>query len=618
VARLFERTEGDLLAFLPGAPEIRRVGARLAGTLRGTVDVLPLHGTLSLEEQRRVIAPRPGSGRRRAILSTSIAETSLTVPGVRTVADSGWARVSRLHPATGLDRLLTERITTSGAEQRRGRAGRLGPGLCVRFWSPTERLVDRPEPEIRTADLTGLVLECAIWGIRDPQGLRWLNEPSPAGWRQAWEVLSMLGLVAPGAPTALGRKVATLGLAPRLGALVLAADGLGRAGIAAACAAILEERDGSRIARDPDLRLRLEMIRSGSGGTDAWHRSIGVESARILRRLGPARETGWQPSHEETVGKLLCRAFPDRLARRAPDGSYRLVTGRTARFPGLGPGTGVRAPSRAATPWIVALDADPGETTGLIRLAAPVDEAAAAEALSGAAEETLEVSWEGLVPRGALVRRAGRLVLSERRAPLEPAAIERSFTELLRTRGVEVLPWNVASRRLLSRVRFLARARPESGLGDLSDDGLAASATEWLVPMLRLSGGQVLSPGALHAAVTGLARRAGAGLLGTVPESMVLPSGRSCPIDYDSGEPVVEARIQEVFGLGESPRICGVAVTFRLLSPARRPLQITRDLASFWGTTYAEVRKEMRGRYPKHYWPDNPLEAEPTSGVRPR
>jgi ATP-dependent helicase HrpB len=264
------------------------------------------------------------------------------------------------------------------------------------------------------------------------------------------------------------------------------------------------------------------------------------------------------------------------------------------------------------------LDADPGETEGAIRLAVPVDEKEAAEALARTAAETLECRWEGLVPRGVMVRRAGRLVLTERPASVPGDVILGSFKELLRSRGLEVLPWSAASRRLLERARFYARAYPERGLGDMSDAGLAERAEQWLGSVLRLTGGQVLSAGSLQSALRRLLGNAGSRLEAEVPESIRLPAGRSAVVDYTSGEPAVEARIQEVFGLAESPRICGIAVTFSLLSPARRPLQITRDLASFWRSTYAEVRGEMRGRYPKHYWPEDPLQAEPTSQVRPR
>jgi ATP-dependent helicase HrpB len=634
-ARLFGETEGDLLAFLPGAGEIRRAGVRLGGLLAGRAEVLPLHGTMRLEEQQRVIGrPTGGAGGRadpvprRVILATSLAETSLTVPGIRTVADAGWARLTRFHPATGLDRLVTERVSASSADQRRGRAGRLGPGLCVRFWAESEHLPPRPDPEILRSDLSGLVLECALWGAKKSADLQWLNPPPAASWSQAGEILRMLDLLEDSGPTDLGRSVARLGLAPRLGVLVIRGAARNARVLAAACAAILEERDGSDAGGDPDFRVRLEMIRTGRGGSDSWRRAVGQEIERILRRAGAAGgDSGWTEEQEDHVGNLLGYAFPDRIARREPDGSYRLVTGRVARFPGSGRGPAgqnrrnaaaqAAVSSRAAAPWITAPDADAGETSGIIRLAAPMDQEEAGRILALAAEESLEIRWEGLVPKGVLVRRAGRLSLSER--PARPAAqeISESFRAHLRRQGIGILPWNARARSLLARMRFYTRRRPESGLGDLSDQGLAARPGEWLEPYLKLAGGQVITPGTLAAALEAMLGADRGRFEAEVPEFVTLPTGGRRAIDYEGTEPAVEARIQEVFGLAESPRVCGVPLAFRLLSPARRPLQITSDLASFWRTTYADVRKEMRGRYPKHYWPENPLNAEPISGVRP-
>ncbi len=630
IARLFDETEGGILAFLPGAGEIRMVGARLSAALGRRAEVLPLHGTLRLEEQRRVIEPdglRPGTpsaspAPRRVILATSIAETSLTVPGITTVADAGWSRLSRLHPPTGLDRLVTERVSVSSAAQRRGRAGRLGPGLCVRFWPESERLLDRPDPEILRSELSGLVLECALWGARTPGELSWMDEPPAAGWAQAWESLRMLGLVDASGPTSLGRTVAGLGLAPRLGVLVTRGAARGEAVLAAACAAILQERDGSGIVRDPDFRLRLELIRTGRGGGESWRRTVETEMGRILRRHRPAEGAayGWTVAQEHGVGALLAPAFPDRLARREPDGSYRLVTGRAARFPSAGPGSGARvaAASRAAGPWVVALDADPGETSGAIRLASPVDRETVDAVLALAAEESMEIRWEGLVPRAFIVRRSGRLVLTERPGAASAQQAAESFRLLLSKKGLGILPWNRQSTRLLARMRIFARAYPDAGLGGLSEEELVAGSGVWLAPFLKLTGGQVLGSSGLLAALHAMLGSLKGRLQVEAPESIVLPTGGKRAVEYDGAEPAVEARIQEVFGLAESPRVCGMPLTFRLLSPSQRPLQITRDLASFWRTTYADVRKEMRGRYPKHYWPENPLEAEPTSRVRPR
>ena len=618
VRRLFDETDGDILAFLPGAGEIRRAAGRLAESLGNRARVLPLHGSLTLEAQQEVV--KGGTGGRRIILATSIAETSLTVPGIRSVADAGWARVSRFHHSTGLDRLVTERVSAASAEQRRGRAGRLGPGLCVRFWSESERLPPHPEPEILRSDLSGLALECALWGAGEPGALRWIDAPPAPSWMQAREVLRMLGLVDDHGPTGLGRRVAGLGLPPRLGVLAHEGAARGEAPLAAACAAVLAERDGSGLSGDPDIRLRLQMLRMSAGGSEAWRKAAVRETERILRRLGARHAApGWTAAQEGRIGGLLARAFPDRIARREPDGAYRFVTGRIARFPASGPGSGasVPAPSRAAEEWIAAPDADAGEVSGTIRLAAPVARAVAEEALAPSIEETTEVRWAGMAPKGVRVRRAGRLVLSER--PVRPPADEaaRSFLERLSRQGVGILPWDERARALLARMRFYASRLPSRGLGDLSDEGLSRRAAEWLVPCMRFAG-PALDPEHLRGALRGMLGSARSDFEASAPESIVLPTGSRRAIEYAGGTPAVEARIQEVFGLGDSPFICGVPLAFRLLSPARRPLQVTSDLAGFWRGSYAEVRKEMRGRYPKHYWPENPLEAEPTSGVRPR
>jgi ATP-dependent helicase HrpB len=630
-ARLLDESEGDVLAFLPGAAEIRRVGTALAGVLAGAAEVLALHGSMSLEEQQEVVRPRGGSagkgGSRRVILATSIAETSLTVPGVRVVADAGFARLARFHPATGLDRLVTERVARSSADQRRGRAGRLGPGTCARFWPESERLVERPDAEVLRADLCGLVLECALWGARMPGELRWVDVPPAPAWSRAEETLRMLGLLGGQGPTARGRRVAGLGLSPRLGALVL--EGLDRnePALAAACAAILAERDGSGIPGDPDFRLRLEKIRAGTGGRDSWRAQVAREAERILRRSGvtsPAR--GWSASQEQDVGGLLAHAFPDRIARREQDGSYRFVTGRVARFPSSGPGPGrdVAVASRASAPWIAAVDADAGETVGTIRLAAPVAEEEALRVLAPLTTETEELRWEeGLVPRALLARRAGKLLLAERAGRPARAAGIPSFLSLVAERGIAILPWDEASRALLARLRFFGGRFPSRGLGDLSEAGLAARAADWLADSLAFDGGPVLSPARLWAALLGLAagcspRLARGELDGAVPESFELPTGSRRRIDYAGQAPVVEAKVQEVYGLSASPRICGVPLAFRLLSPAGRPLQTTADLAGFWAGSWVEVRKQMRGRYPKHEWPEDPASACPTSRAKPR
>jgi ATP-dependent helicase HrpB len=381
VGGLLPNADGDVLAFLPGVREIERVGTRLAAqpaAATAGIEVFPLHGSLPLDRQQAVLRPRdPGPGQ-RVVLATSIAETSLTVPGIRLVVDAGWARTAELHHATGLERLVTARVSASSADQRRGRAGRLCPGRCVRAWKENEPLPGRPVPEILRTDLSGLVLECALWGAREAGNLRWLDPPPPASWVTARELDRMLGLIDDeGLPTESGRAAARLGLAPRLAVLVLEGIRAGDAEAAAEAAALLEERDGSGLGRDPDFTARIERLHAG-GGSPAWQRAVIEETRRILSRAGSPAGRPAQPApgggasggraagrslDARALGVHLGRAFPDRIARREHDGSYRFVTGRVARYPG-----DARGPV-----WLVAPDADAGEITGTIRLAAELD-----------------------------------------------------------------------------------------------------------------------------------------------------------------------------------------------------------------------------------------------------
>jgi len=368
------------------------------------------------------------------------------------------------------------------------------------------------------------------------------------------------------------------------------------------------------------------MLRTGIGGREPWRAAALRETERVLRRTGCGEAPpAWSPGQEEEVGNLLAHAFPDRIARREPDGSYRFVTGRVARFPASGPGAGREIPvaSRASSQWIAAVETDAGETVGTIRLAAPVEEAEAGRMLAPVTVESEEVRWDGLVPKAVLVRRAGRLLLSERPSRPTRAAGTPSFLERLAGLGVGILPWDEISRGVLSRLRYFAARFPERGLGDLSDEGLAARGQDWLAQSLAFTGGPVISSAGLLTALRRLTERCEPrlgrkDLDDAVPERIALPTGAARRIDYSGSAPVVEARIQEVYGLSASPRICGVPLAFRLLSPAGRPLQTTADLAGFWAGSYAEVRKEMRGRYPKHEWPEDPAKARPTSRVKPR
>jgi ATP-dependent helicase HrpB len=633
VAGLLPDAGGDVLAFLPGVREIERVAMRLPAGPAG-VEAYPLHGSLPLERQQAVLRPRgPGAGR-RVVLATSIAETSLTVPGITLVVDAGWARTAELHHATGLERLVTARVSSSSADQRRGRAGRLGPGRCVRAWKENEPLPDRPAPEILRADLSGLVLECALWGAREAGGLRWLDPPPPASWAAARELDRMLGLLDDdGRPTEPGRAAAELGLAPRLAVLVLEGVRSGAVSAAAEAAALLEERDGSGLGRNPDFAARIERLHAG-GGSPAWRRAVHEETRRILSRVdaqsrGPPRPAGGRAIGDRDLGgrtldgrslaALLGRAFPDRIARRERDGTFRFVTGRAARYPG-----DARGPE-----WLVAPDADAGETTGTIRCAAELDAADADRLLAPLVEESVIVRWNGLVPKGVRVKAAGRLVLAEKpwRGEGFPEAAAVSLLDRLRREGIGILPWDDRTRSLLARIRFLAAhagaagghaPREIGGPSALDDAELVRSAPAWLAPRLDFSAGPALDGAGLLRALGALIPGRRADLDRFVPESIVLPTGTRRPVDYSTGVPVTEARIQEVFGMRSGPVICGVPLVFRLLSPAMRPLQVTDDLAGFWRSSYAEVRSEMRGRYPRHHWTEDPSTASPTRSPRRR
>jgi ATP-dependent helicase HrpB len=630
VAGLLPKAGGDVLAFLPGVREIERVAAQLAARLAAGPagpEVLPLHGSLPLERQQAVLRPRDARAVRRVVLATSIAETSLTVPGIRLVVDAGWARTAELHHATGLERLVTARVSASSADQRRGRAGRLCPGWCVRAWKENEPLPDRPAPEILRADLSGLVLECALWGAREAGSLRWLDAPPPASWAAARELDRMLGLLDDdGRPTDSGRAASGLGLAPRLAVLVLEGVRSAAASAAAETAALLEERDGSALGHDPDFAARIERLHAG-GGSPAWRQAVARETRRILSRVGPRSGEPGRPLDGRTLAALLGRAFPDRIARRERDGTFRFVTGRAARYPG-----GMKGPE-----WLVAPDADAGETTGTIRLAVGLDAADADRLLAPLVRESVIIRWNGLAPKGVRVKAAGRLVLAEQpwRGPGFAEEAASSLLDRLHREGIGILPWADQARSLLARIRFLsahadsvhadparanaAEGRPQRGTASPTardDAQLVRRAPEWLVPRLDFSGGPVIDEDGLCRALSALIPGRRADLDRLAPASLVLPTGTRRPIDYSSGVPVVEARIQEVFGMRAGPVICGVPLVFRLLSPAMRPLQVTDDLEGFWRSSYAEVRKQMRGRYPRHHWPEDPSAASPTRSPR--
>jgi ATP-dependent helicase HrpB len=613
VRRALGEEPGSALVFLPGVAEIRRVAERLGG-LGADVDVTPLYGDLSPAEQDRAIAPS-SSGRRKVVLATSIAETSLTIEGVRLVIDSGLMRLPRFSPRTGMTRLETMRVSQASAGQRRGRAGRLEPGVCYRLWpEETQRgLVPFTPPEIVDADLAPLALELALWGARDTE-LPWLTPPPAAGLATARALLADLGAIdAAGAITPHGRAMARLGQHPRLAHLVLKGRELGQGKVAALLAAILSERDFLRLPagqRDVDLRHRVDIALSGR--RDAALRPI-LETARRLS----LRSTAETPDVSRT-GALLALAYPDRIGRRRPGtaGRYLLSGGRGAVLPEGNP--------MASEGFLVVADLDGAAQDSRIFLAAPIDAIEIEELYAERLVEEEIVQWSD---RDAAVlarkrRRLGALVLEDKPlADPDPQKRRAAMLDGVRGLGLAALPWTDELARWRQRIAFLRRL--DDGWPDLSDTALLAGLESWLGPFLDgVSRKDHLSRIDLAAALKALLpwdrQRA---LDRRAPTHVEVPSGSRVAIDYSNpAEPTLSVRLQEMFGLLDTPRIADgkLPLTLHLLSPARRPVQVTRDLASFWANGYPAVKAELKGRYPRHYWPDNPLVAEPTARVRPR
>ncbi len=643
VLRALDEEEGDVLVFLPGTGEIRRTAERLAeaGVPRDTT-VHPLYGNLSRDAQDDAIRPSP-PGRRKVVLATSIAETSLTIEGVRVVVDAGLMRVPRFDPGTGMTRLETLRVTRDAADQRRGRAGRLEPGVCYRMWTAAEErgLVPARTPEIVEADLAPLALDLAVWGA-EPGELRWLTPPPESAYAQATELLRELEVLdEEGAVTEHGRAVAGLGVHPRVGHMLLRAREEGLDGVAADLAALLGERDvllGSGRAPDADLRLRLEAMRRGrSQGVGRVGRVSGHEvhrgglhralrEADHLRRTVAQAATGGSrraarpgPEAEAHAGLLLAFAYPDRVGARRPGerGRYLLRNGRGAAFR--------EAQSLEGAEWLVAAEVEGRGREARIFRAAPVDAAEIEEAFRDQIREVEEVRWDADAGRVRAFRRRklGALVLSE--APLGDAAphlVARGLVEGVRETGVARLPWSKETGQLKERLLFLHRWQGDPW-PDTSDEALEETLEDWLLPFL--SGMRALDDlkrvDLAEALLTGVPWETRARLDELAPTHLEVPSGSHVRIDYsDPDAPALAVKLQEVFGLTETPRIGGgrVPLTMKLLSPAQRPVQVTQDLASFWRDAYFEVRKDMRGRYPKHPWPEDPLEAEATRRTKRR
>lgn len=602
VRQAAEETEGGILVFLPGEGEIRRLQSALEGRLPGTA-MRPLFGAMDFAAQRAALAPSEG---RKIVLATSIAETSLTIPDIRVVVDGGRARRSRFDPGSGMARLVTERVSRAEATQRRGRAGRVAEGICYRFWTKGEEgaLPAFAPPEIETADLTGLALELALWGS---DALPFLTPPNPAALAEARSLLTDLGALDATGITAHGRALAALPLHPRLGHMLLTAGPT-----AAPLAALMAERDPVRDA-PPDLALRLMAVTDPKGyeARHPWplHRPTVErirEESRRLTRLAPKADAGLSP------GQMAALAYPDRIGlRRTGEAPRWLLSG--AKGTAMAPGQPL-----SAARLIVVTDTDGDAREAQIRQAIPLSEAELRALYPNRFHWREMVEWsrrDGRI-RARRQEMFGALVMDDRAWPeAPPEALARAALDGLRQIG---LPWTNAARRLRARI---ALARGEDW-PEVSDEALLARAEDWLLPQLE----GVKTEADLRALDLAPAL---AGLLDwdqtremdrLAPAHFETPLGRRIPIDYDGEAPGIELRLQEMFGVTTHPTVGQRRLPLRvtLLSPAQRPVQVTMDLPRFWATSYADVRKDMRGQYPRHPWPEDPTQADPTLKAKPR
>lgn len=604
-------SSGSLLVFLPGRYEIERAARRLEDRLPPDTDLFTLFGSLSGAEQDRAIAP-PKAGRRKIVLATAIAETSLTIEGIRVVVDSGLSRRPLYEPATGLTRLETARVSVASADQRRGRAGRLEPGVCYRLWAKvqTGALNAYDRPEILEADLSGLVLDLAQWGVGDPSGLSWLDPPPKPAWSEARDLLSELGaLDENGRLTTVGRQIADMPLHPRLAHMILKAGETGDAGLAAEIALILTEQGLG--GRSVDLAQRLRVFRED--------RSNRARTARQLAASWSGRFDGQKGSvSPDRCGAVLAQAYPDRIAQaRGLPGGFRLANRRGAKLD-------IDAPL-ASEAFLVVAEIQGRASDARILLAAPIAKADIEGEFGDAITEESEIKFDNdsQSVRASSVRRYHALELSRRRDPTpDPGEVANVLSDAIIMRGIDRLPWPAETRHLRERINWLAERQPDEW-PDVANTGLAASKDTWLTPFLpgRSSvseiDGQMLRAGLLSLLPPDGLRR----LEVLAPPYFEAPTGRRVQIDYNPGSPpTIAIRVQELYGLDRHPEAGHPPepILLSLLSPANRPIQTTADLPGFWRGSWRDVRADMRGRYPKHVWPEVPQSAEPTRRAKPR
>jgi len=631
-----QENPGDVLVFLPGRREIARARSLLDNALPASLgqgdelEILALHGELSLAEQQAALAPAEPVAR-RVILATNVAESSVTLPGIRAVIDAGLAREPRFDPNSGFSRLETVAISQASADQRAGRAGRVAEGTAYRLWPQSRRLDAARTPEIAQAELSGFALELAAWGVGagNDDTLRWLDPPPPGALAQARELLAALGaLDGDGRITPLGRRMLELGAAPRLAAMALRAP-VELHSLAADLLALVEARSPLRgeHARSDDFRARVDALHAwrdrraagGRGGYDSGAMAGIEQAARGWRRRLDVRTAASGVPDSHAIGDLLLHAWPDRIARQDENNPrrYTLANGRGAILH--------EASALFGEPWLVILDLRLEARDSLVLAAAPFDPRRLEEDFPQHFRRERTLRWnEG---RGAVEafeeRRFGAIVLERRSVPVQPEDALPALLSAVRQRGIDALPWSESAQRLRARMQALADWMPELGLPDVSDAALLASLEAWLGPYLQgkrkldALGADELSQ-ALASLFDYEQRRQ---LDQHAPESLTVPSGQVRRLDYAAGEPpVLAVKLQELFGLADTPRVAGgrVPVTLHLLSPAGRPIQVTQDLKGFWERTYPEVKKELKGRYPRHPWPEDPWSATPTHRAKPR
>lgn len=608
---------GSILTFLPGVGEIRQVERLIRPHLPPGTHLTPLYGNLRSEEQDRAIQPSP-AGERKIVLATAIAETSLTIEGVRVVIDAGQERHAVFDPNSGMTRLKTGRVSRAAAEQRKGRAGRVEPGVCFRLWSESEQqgLPAFTPPEILEADLAPLALELAQWGARDPSGLEWLDPPPKAHWDQAVDLLQWLALLDDGgAITDHGRKARELGIHPRLAHMVLLGRELGYPQTAARLAALLGERDLLGPNAGADITRRLQLL-SGDYRVPNLDRARLDALNRAADRLMPDKSATDMDS-SLPAGRLLAFAYPDRIGLRRPGDAnrYQLSNGRGARLRD--------EDALGREDWIVAAELDGQAREAQIYLAAASDCATLETDLAGHIETTDEARWDAT--KGTVVarrvKRLGALILEQKQLPdPSPEQIQLGLLTAVKEKGIDSLPWTDTAKQWRARVQHMKTLEPDTW-PDTTNAALLATLDQWLAPFLagirNWKGLQQIN--LLDALQVLLDYPQQQYLNRELPSNLEIPTGQRVQLDYTAENgPVLATKLQTLFGWTETPRLAGgrLPVVIHLLSPAQRPLAVTGDLANFWQQVYPEVRKEMRGRYPKHPWPENPLTAEAKVGTK--